>query len=75
MMPDSRVRRALEELGTPCVLVPLERTLDHVEMVGILRLRYRPRTTRTAAWWQNTKARCDRALEGYKRMATLVTHR
>lgn len=75
MMPDSRVRQAQEKLGTPCVLVPLEHALDQAEMVGILRLRYRPRTTRTSAWWQDTRARCDRALKRYEKMAAFVARR
>lgn len=40
--------RAIEEHAP---VVPVERHLKQVQMIGVYRLRYRPYTTATSAWW------------------------
>jgi len=32
-------------------LVPVQAHMERVQLVGIARLRYRPKTKATAAWW------------------------
>ncbi len=51
-------------------LAPVPRHMGHVQMVGIARLRYRPRTRATAAWWAHLNAEAENHLAVYRRIAT-----
>jgi hypothetical protein len=45
--------------------VPVLHHLANVQMIGIARLRYRPHTKITAAWWADFNQTCDRYLKVY----------
>jgi hypothetical protein len=47
-------------------LVPVYRHQEKVEMFGIFRLRHRPHTSLTAAWWTNLQTRIDDAVKVFK---------
>jgi hypothetical protein len=47
-------------------LVPVLRHLANVQMIGIARLRYRPHTALTAAWWQEYNTKGERYLAQYE---------
>ena len=51
----------VEAYGTE---MPL-RHIANVQMIGILRLRYRPHTSMTAAWWQNLQTNAEKHLRRY----------
>jgi hypothetical protein len=51
------------------VQVPVPRHVANVQMVGIARLRYRPRNRRTAAWWAGLQAKAERFLREYEALA------
>ena len=46
-------------------LVPVPRHIANVQMIGIARLRYRPHTRMTAAWWADLNANAQRHLARY----------
>jgi hypothetical protein len=46
-------------------LVPVPRHVANVELIGIARLRYRPRTRMTAAWWADLQAKGERHVAHY----------
>jgi hypothetical protein len=50
-------------------LVPVPRHIANVQMVGIARLRYRPRTRMTAAWWADLNANTEKHLARYAEIA------
>jgi hypothetical protein len=50
-------------------LVPVPRHVANVQLVGIARLRYRPRTRLTAAWWAEFRAQGERHLTRYGELA------
>jgi hypothetical protein len=56
----------LEEL----LLAPLPKHMLNVQMVGIARLRYRPQTKLTSAWWGDLNQKAPGCIEGYKKLAT-----
>jgi hypothetical protein len=47
-------------------LAPVPRHVAEVQLVGIARLRYRPRTRMTAAWWADLQAKGERHLARYR---------
>jgi hypothetical protein len=50
-------------------LVPVLRHLANVQMIGIARLRYRPHTKVTAAWWNDLHTKGERYLAQYEALA------
>jgi hypothetical protein len=46
-------------------VVPVERHITDVQLVDVYRLRYRPHTGLTAAWWADTRQRSQDALVHY----------
>jgi len=46
-------------------LAPVPRHIANVQMIGIARLRYRPHTRMTAAWWADLNANAQRHLARY----------
>ena len=50
-------------------LVPALRHIANVQMIGILRLRYRPHTSMTAAWWHNLQTNAEKHLAKYAEIA------
>jgi hypothetical protein len=51
MLPDGKFTWARDQLGPYAQFAPVKRHLRKVELIGVARLRYRPRTSRTSAWW------------------------
>ena len=47
-------------------LAPVPRHITNVQMVGIARLRYRPKTRKTAAWWADLQAKGEGFLRRYE---------
>ncbi len=47
-------------------LVPVPRHMRNVQVIGIARLRYRPRTALTSAWWADQQSKGKRHLERYE---------
>jgi hypothetical protein len=50
-------------------LVSVLRHLSNVQMIGIARLRYRPHTKLTAAWWKHLHAKGEKYLAQYQALA------
>ena len=50
-------------------LVPVPRHIANVQMIGIARLRYRPRTKMTSAWWADLNANAEKHLARYTEIA------
>jgi hypothetical protein len=48
------------------VLVPVLAHIDKVQLIGLMRLRYRPHTRLTAAWWAEHHAVCQEFIDRYK---------
>jgi hypothetical protein len=55
--------------GQKLWLAPVPRHIADVRMVGIARLRYRPKTRKTAAWWADLQAKGERFLRKYEALA------
>jgi hypothetical protein len=51
------------------LLVPVPRHIANVQLIGIARLRYRPHTRVTAAWWADLKANSKKHLDRYNEIA------
>ena len=47
-------------------LVPVPRHIGHVQLISVARLRYRPHTKRTAAWFAEYKTKSEQHLEQYE---------
>jgi hypothetical protein len=56
-------------------LVPVPRHIANVQMIGIARLRYRPHTRMTTAWWADLKANAEKHLARYAAIAGRQTTR
>jgi hypothetical protein len=54
--------------GSP-ILIPVLRHRTEVALIGIARLRYRPKTKMTAAWWARTHETAEKWGEVYDQMA------
>lgn len=65
MLTEPQQARALMNEMT---VVPVERHISEVQLLDICRLRYRPHTGLTAAWWASTFERSQAALDRYKRL-------
>ena len=50
-------------------LVPVLRHLANVQMIGVARLRYRPHTKLTAAWWHDLQMNGEKYLAQYEALA------
>lgn len=55
------------------MLVPVLRHIANVQLVGIARLRYRPHTSMTAAWWAELNANAETHLTRYAEIAARPT--
>src|SRR4051812_34122750 len=49
-------------------LAPVLHHVANVQLIGIARLRYRPRTRKTAAWWADLQAKGERHLNHYLKL-------
>lgn len=65
MVPDWK----LEQLEPSLLLVPVLRHRANVTMIGIARLRYRPHTRATSAWWAELHTECEKHLRVYEALA------
>jgi hypothetical protein len=50
-------------------LVPVPQHIAKVQMIGIARLRYRPRTSKTAAWWADLQRKGEQVQQRYLSIA------
>jgi hypothetical protein len=50
-------------------LAPVPRHIANVQMIGIARLRYRPKTRKTAAWWADRQVKGEGFLRRYEALA------
>jgi hypothetical protein len=50
-------------------LVPVPRHIANVQMIGVARLRYRPHTRMTAAWWADLSTKGERFIANYAALA------
>ncbi|HWQ52098.1 MAG TPA: hypothetical protein VN442_00335 [Bryobacteraceae bacterium] len=48
-----------------CWLAPVEKTIPNIQMVGIARLRHRPHTRKTSAWYAELNSTCEHWIEHY----------
>jgi hypothetical protein len=48
---------------------PVSPTMPNIEMIGIARLRYRPHTSRTAAWYEQLQLSGSQWVEKYQELA------
>jgi hypothetical protein len=55
------------------LLVPVPRHVANVQLIGIARLRYRPQTGMTAAWWADLNASAEKHLARYAEIACPAT--
>ncbi len=53
-------------------VVPVPRHIGQVTLIGIARLRYRPRTRLTGAWWANHVERCREFTAFYDAIAPVI---
>jgi hypothetical protein len=51
------------------IAVPVQKHIGEVAMIGVARLRYRPHTTLTAAWWAEHQNVCQGFTEQYNALA------
>lgn len=63
LLPDWQVQNTPHEY-----LVPVYRHLQKVELFGIFRLRHRPHTNATSAWWMRLQNKIDDALRFFKQV-------
>lgn len=52
----------------PGMLVPVPSHIANVQLIGVARLRYRPHTNMTAAWWANHNSVCQGFADTYRRL-------
>ena len=87
---EDRLGRAAHEAGSALItegqydwavekgihqLVPVPRHIANVQMIGIARLRYRPHTRMTTAWWADLKTNAEKHLARYAVIAGRQTTR
>src|SRR5262249_49990154 len=65
-MPTERQREWAA--GEVLILAPVPRHMVNVQMVGIARLRYRPQTKMTGAWWADLESKCAALTERYEQI-------
>jgi hypothetical protein len=68
MVTEAQLEISYKKLEGYPLLVPLHSHFVNAQLVGIPRLRYRPHTKLTAAWYANTMSQCDEYLTRYKAM-------
>lgn len=68
LLTDVEVEQARSRLGRSVLLAPVPAHLGNVALVGIARLRYRPRTAATAAWLDQWHERCAKHRVMYERI-------
>ena len=51
------------------IIVPVPAHIDNVQLVGLMRLHYRPHTRLTAAWWGEHHAVCQEFIDRYEMLA------
>ncbi len=51
------------------VVAPVLRHIANVQLIGIARLRYRPKTSLTAAWWADLQERSEELVKIYSEIA------
>jgi hypothetical protein len=66
MVTDGQYAWALSQLGAEVRLAPVPRHIANVQMIDVARLRYRPRTKLTSAWWAELNDKGERFIEGYR---------
>jgi DNA-binding transcriptional ArsR family regulator len=54
--------------AVPLWLAPVRRHMANVQMIGVARLRYRPRTALTEAWWAELNNKGERFIENYNKL-------
>jgi hypothetical protein len=54
--------------ASPLWLAPVLRHIANVQMIGVGRLRYRPRTALTAAWWAELNDKGERFIQHYQNL-------
>ena len=76
---EGRLCRAADEAGRTLItdrqrewasenglwLAPVPRHMTNVQVIGVARLRYRPKTKMTAAWWGDLQAKGERYIQRY----------
>ena len=67
LLTEWQIKRAtdIEELK----LVPVPHHMANVQMIGIARLRYRPKTRATAAWWAELHTKGEKYIRRYEEIA------
>jgi hypothetical protein len=65
-LTERQYENALDEGG---VLVPVRAHIEQVQLIGVARLRYRPHTRLTSAWWAEHTARCGQFAQRYEEIA------
>ncbi len=68
-MLTGKQRRWVQEQEPPIWLVPVPRHFAHAALIGIARLRYRPHTRATGAWWASYQTNLSSYLDAYTRLA------
>jgi hypothetical protein len=69
-MLNDQQRQYVESVGPR--LVPILRHFANVQMIGVARLRYRPHTKLTAAWWKDLNTKGEKYLAQYEALAKRV---
>lgn len=79
---EGRLCRAADEAGQALItfkqqawaakmalsLVPVPSHMMNVQMIGVARLRYRPKTQLTAAWWAELQTKGEQFIQGYNEL-------
>ncbi len=69
MLTNVQSLRAVNERGAEWI-IPVKRHINHVELIGVARLRYRPHTSLTSAWWAETNNVCEEHIAEYERLVS-----
>ena len=65
-LTDAQHEYAVDKGGS---LVPVPKHIEQAQLIGVARLRYRPHTRMTAAWWADHTAKCRAYAERYAAIA------
>lgn len=68
MVTDGQYDWATNKLGLSLCLVPVPHHYTNVQMIGVARLRYRPKTKKTASWWAEHQQNCLEYLTRYQEL-------
>jgi hypothetical protein len=71
MVTEQQIMNACDRLGgcDDVRIAPVPRHIENVQMIGIARLRYRPKTRLTAAWWAELSEKGEKFIQEYKAIA------